>query len=342
MSDVEDIASQPNSPVVSSKLDRGKRYSWWFFTWNNPIHPADKKRLCRMPFRYLRFQYEEGKQGTPHYQGVFMCKNATTFSAIKRRTGIPHLEAAIDPKAAAAYCGKPEGRLAGPWTIGQYPTGAGSGSRSDLLRVKEIIDGGGTLNDCYQELFTTTIRNYRGLYDYRRVSRPQARSWQTVLYVYTGDAGAGKTQAAMEETRVWGGGTYYLNLEGGMSNKIWWDGYDGEENIVIDEWRCQMMLQDFNKMIDCSPYNVPIKGGYVPFLGKRVWILSNWGTQRWYQKAAPSDDPVLRQSFRRRLHYEEVFVGKFQGQPDFDTYLFCRSQFVLAQRAGEIVINTNK
>lgn len=341
-SEDEHKPSQPDGFRLPAKVDRGKRYHWWFFTWNNPIHPADKERLCGMPFRYLRFQYEEGKQGTPHYQGVFALKHQSTFSAVKRRTGIPHLEAALDPKAAAAYCGKPEGRLDGPWTVGEYPTGKRAQSRTDLVILKNIIDGGGTLNDCYQAHFTTTIRNYRGLYDYKKVSQSRQREWQTVLFVYTGDPGAGKTQAALEESRVWGGGTYFLNLEGGMSNKVWWDGYDGQENVIIDEWRCQMMLQDFNKLVDASPYQVPVKGGMVPMLAKRVWILSNWGVERWYLKAAPREDPALRGSFMRRLHYVEVFVGKFQGQPDYESYLFLRSQFVVAQRAGEFVVNINK
>lgn len=338
----ESKPSQPDGDGRVNSVRRGKRYLWWFFTWNHPEHPSDKEWLCSLPFRYLRFQYEEGKQGTPHYQGVLCTKSQTTLSALKRSSCIPHLEACLNINAAKAYCGKPEGRLDGPWTVGEGPAHGGKRKRSDLVKLKEILDAGGSINDCYQAHFTSAIRNYRGLYDYKKVSQSCSRSWQTVLYVYTGDAGAGKTQAAIEEARVWGGGTYFLNLEGGMSNKVWWDGYDGQENVIIDEFRCQMMLQDFNKLVDSSPYQVPVKGGMVSMLAKRVWILSNWGTENWYLKAAPRDQPVLRASFQRRLHYVEVFVGKFQGQLDFETYLFLRSQFVVAQRAGEYRININK
>lgn len=92
-------------------------------------------------------------------------------------------------------------------------------------------------------------------------------------------------------------------------------------------------------MIDSSPMRVPIKGGFVNFLAKRVWICSNHHIDMFYGRVCTPGP--MRDSLMRRLHYIEYFDTRFQGQPDHETFLFTRSQFVLAQRAGEYKININ-
>lgn len=334
---------RPAADRCSSSRDpyKGKKFRWWFFTWNNPEHGTDDKSLlsCQI-FSYIKFQYEQGKEGTRHYQGLFYVQNKTSCRALMRRYGFSYLAPVKSISGAIDYCGKEDTRIDGPWTKGKLPS---QGNRTDLLVTKEIIDRGGTIEDCFEASYGSMVRYHRGVQMYYQIkNKNKKREWQTVCYVYYGDAGTGKTEAAKEECRVWGGGTYWLTLEGGTFGKVWWDGYNGEENVVIDEFNCQLKFTDFKRLIDSSPLTVPIKGGMVPFLAKRVWFLSNTPPNDWYMKAAPRDVPALRNSFKRRLHYEEAFETLFQGQPDYDSFVFSRSEFVVAQRAGEYKINTNK
>jgi len=332
---------QPAATRCTSSKDpyKGKQFRWWFFTWNNPEHPGDKKKLLKSGYKYLKFQLERGKEGTPHYQGVLYVDSPISCRALMRRNNFSYLAPVKSIKGAVDYCGKEDSRIEGPWCHGKLPS---QGSRSDLLVTKRIIDGGGSIEECFEHAYGSMVRYHRGIQLYYNMkNKNKARNWQTTCYVYYGDAGTGKTEAAKEESRVFGGGTYWLTLEGGTFGKVWWDGYGGEENVVIDEFNCQIKFTDFKRLIDSSPLTIPVKGGMVPFLAKRVWILSNTNPSDWYLKAAPRDSPALRKSFTRRLHYQELFDCLFQGQPDYDSFVFMRSQFAVAQHAGEFKINTN-
>jgi len=313
-----------------------KQYRWWFFTWNNPSHPEDKEILLESSIvSYVKFQLEKGKEGTLHYQGVLYCKSATRCTTLlKAFVGCGYFAPVINSEAAVRYCGKLESRVDGPWTAGKLPK---QGERSDLLECKSIIDNGGRMDDVFEQQFSNAVRYGRGLREYCAIkNRNNVRKWQTISYIYTGDAGTGKTQAAMIEAAAWGGGTYWLTVER-TGGKLWWDGYEGQENIIIDEFNCGISLTDFKRIIDSSPLTIPIKGGMVQFLGKRIWICSNNPLDVWYYKAAPPGPN--RNAFNRRIHYHERFDIKFQGAPGFEEYQETREWFVDLQKSGQIKIS---
>lgn len=315
---------------------KGKKFRWWFFTWNNPSHPLDKSRILAEKYTYCNFQLERGEAGTPHYQGVFYVANKSAARPLLSRIPYSYLAPVRSVSGAINYTGKTDTRVDGPWTYGTRPS---QGSRGDLEEIKECLDGGATMDKVWSLHFGQCVRYYRGFEKYHAiVNKHNVRKWLTVCYVYHGLAGTGKTQAAMEEARTFGGGTYWLTLEKGNGGKVWWDGYQGEENVIIDEFGCQIPFSEFKRLIDASPLSVPVKGGFTQFLAKRVWILSNLDVNVFYYKALSTD--AMRQSLWRRLHYVELFSERFQGQPDYDSFLFTRSQFVQAQRAGEFVIKT--
>jgi len=316
----------------------GKTFKWWFFTWNNPSHPEDKdKLLLDEGFQYIKFQYEKGKTGTLHYQGVCYSKKSRTCSSItKIYPECGYVAPVIDIKAAANYCGKSDTRVDGPWTMGSLPA---QGTRSDLLECKTIVDNGGGMAELFEQSFSNAVRYGRGLREYVTLkNKDKVRKWQTVSYVYTGDAGCGKTQAAMIEAEAWGGGTYWLTVER-TGGKLWWDGYEGQANIIIDEFNCGISLTDFKRIIDSSPLTIPIKGGMVQFLGKRIWICSNNPLDVWYYKAAPPGPN--RNAFNRRIHYHERFDTKFQGAPGFREYMETRQWFVSLQKEGKYIVKTD-
>lgn len=324
----------------------GRKFRWWFITWNNPKHPEDKEKLLKEKIiSYVKFQYEKGKSGTPHYQGVFYLKNPNTCSGLRKHfPGCGYMAPVKDTKGAITYCGKSESRLDGPWERGTPPK---QGARSDLLVCKEIVDGGGRMEDLFEQSFSNAVRYGRGLQSYiNLVDKKQPRSWQTTCYVYAGDARIGKSEAVKEEVQAWGGKTFWLTLEGGNMGKVWWDGYDGEPNVVIDEFEQQIRLGDLKRIIDSTPYKVPIKGGHVELKARRVWIMSNSLPETWYRKAAP-EGTAQRDALMARLHYVEKFLkvengglGKWQGQATFSEYQDSRWSFVEAQKDGSYNIDT--
>lgn len=320
----------------------GKTYSWWFFTWNNPDHPNEKNKLLSQyegsTTAYILFQYEKGEEGTKHYQGVLYNVKKITCSALsKKMVGCGYLAPVINTESAIKYCGKTESRIDGPWSAGRKPIQ--QGLRSDLLECKSIIDNGGGMDELFELQFSNAVRYGRGLKEYVTIKRRNiVRTWQTIAYIYTGDAGTGKTEAAKIESAAWGGGTYWLTIEK-LGGKVWWDGYEGQENIIIDEFNCGLTLTDFKRLIDSSPMTVPFKGGSTQFLGKRVWFLSNNPVDAWYYKSAPPGPN--RNALERRLHYKEWFGTRFQGQDNHEMYVETREWFVDLQKNGEWKINTN-
>lgn len=298
----------------------GKRFRWWFFTWNNPTDPEDRSTILEASWiQYAKFQYEKGESGTLHYQGVLYARNLVSCNVV--RAHIPncgYFAPVKDIEGAVDYCGKAETRIDGPWTCGKPPM---QGKRTDLLECKSIIDNGGRMDEVFELQFGNAVRYGRGLQQYINiVDKKNPRTWQTACYVYGGDAGLGKSEAAKAEVEAFGGSVFWLALESGLHGKVWWDGYDGQENVVIDEFEQQIRLNDLKRIIDSTPFKVPVKGAMVEFKAKRVWILSNSLPETWYRTVAP-EGSAQRDALMRRMHYVEKFLkpvngglGRFQGQ----------------------------
>nr|QTE03471.1 MAG: putative replication protein [Dendrocopos leucotos CRESS-DNA-virus sp.] len=91
----------------------------WFFTLNNPLIPAETlvQELQFLGSDGGTFQLEEGKEGTPHFQGVVTFKQRVRSSQLNR-VEPGRWEKLRSRAAAKKYCNKPAGRLDGPWSWG--------------------------------------------------------------------------------------------------------------------------------------------------------------------------------------------------------------------------------
>lgn len=61
-----------------------------------------------------------------------------------------------------------------------------------------------------------------------------------------------------------------------QNGNVWFDGYDGEEDIVINEFKGWLPVSLMCRLVDAAPLSLPTKGGHVKCLVKRVWIDSNF------------------------------------------------------------------
>lgn len=298
-----------------------KRYTDWVFTWNNPKHPEDKDKLLSLETKYIKFQYEVGEEKkTPHYQGQIVFKDGKTFTAVLKffkyycKTNIGYTAPTKKILKSINYVGKEEGRLDGPWEQGKPPK-EDQGKRNDILEIRKLIKEGKSIRQIWDtcEHFGTWTRNHRALAKFHAmVGVPEERKEQTICYVYWGKTRCGKSEAAKIESKAWGGSVYWLTLEGGMNGKVWWDDYNGEENVVIDEFNCQIRISDLKRIIDSTPLRIPRKGDSCMFLAKRVWILSQHNPEDWYDKVC-AKYCLEREALNSRLHYVEEFKEKFHG-----------------------------
>lgn len=143
------------------------------------------------------------------------------------------------------------------------------------------------LRDIAEEHFGDFLRYERGFRSYKGLILEQ-RSWATETVVVWGPSGTGKSKFAWEQ-----GGPDAYWLARPNSIRCFWDGYDGHETVVIDEFYGWLPYTFMLRLLDRYPLRVETKGGSVPFVAKKVIITSNLCPVKWYKEG-------LR-SLRRRL-----------------------------------------
>jgi hypothetical protein len=244
---------------------RGK---YWCFTLNN--YTEEEKKLVsdavehNEDITYVCFGIEKGETGTPHLQGYMEFKQRIRLGAIKRIGGFKrvHLELRQGTAAQAkAYCEK-DGEF---FEFGVLKKSQ-QGKRSDLLAVKDLIDGGADEAKVAEEHFGAWVRYRKSFSAYRNLVATR-QSVERRVYVLYGEPGTGKTRFVFEnEPSLWIANDPTLQ---------WFDGYRGEESVLLDDYRGDGNPAFLLRLLDRYPLQVPVKGGFVPWVPKRIFITSN-------------------------------------------------------------------
>ncbi len=104
-------------PKIKIKPKVQSRARIWCFTINNPDQKI-KSHLTHHIFlnqiKTIVWQIEEGKEKTPHIQGVLQFNNQHTFSQVREMLPKAHIEICKNFLGSKIYCQKKEGRISGP------------------------------------------------------------------------------------------------------------------------------------------------------------------------------------------------------------------------------------
>ncbi len=169
----------------------------------------------------------------------------------------------------------------------------GLGRSNALLNMKEFIDIGATEGELWSKFFAMMVQNHKSMSVYRRVSTP-SRNFQTKLEVYYGPPGTGKSVRANQVDS-----TAYWLRKPSSSGPLWFDGYDGQQTVVIDEFYGWISIDMFCRMVDRYPLMVETKGGAANFTPRRIIITSNVAPNKWWRFKQPNG-PVWA-AVQRRL-----------------------------------------
>lgn len=263
------------------------RAKHWCFTINN--YTDDDIAACRRvgethPCTYLVYGLERGDSGTPHVQGFVSFHTRLRLNQLRELISTRgHYEIARgSPRQAAEYC-KKDGDY---HEFGSPPLG--QGTRNDLQAVQERIIAGATKDEIRSEFFTVYAKYPRAITEYIHDLQTK-RTWETEVIVYWGKTGTGKTRAVYE----------FISLDDIYVHPgdSWFDGYHGQSVALFDDFNgSEFKLSYLLKLLDRYPMQVPIKGSYVNWVPKHIFITSNKDPQVWYENAHEEQRRAL---FRR-------------------------------------------
>jgi len=184
-----------------------------------------------------------------HYQCKCTWRVGKRWTQMKKLMGHHHFEKSVSK--CFAYTAKLDS------TMIVTHDGRAPGARSDLVAMKAIIDNGGTEEDLWDEHFGSMCRYNNAMSKYKALkSKKRKRPLLDVEWII-GPSGAGKSTQAEKENPD----AYWLNQDG--TGNIWWDGYDGESCVVIDDFRPNMFTyEQLLKLLSSrGNYRIAHKGG---------------------------------------------------------------------------------
>lgn len=261
------------------------------------------------PYASYLGQMEQGEGGYLHWQVLLVHSEPIRFSTLKRKLPTAHLETARDLAKCVAYVQKPDTRVEDepPLVKGLIEVGPGQGHRSDLddLRTR-ILDGQETVDDLLMG-DVTAWRHGRMTSDLvaaRDRARLGSGTRDVQVRVLYGDTGTGKTSAAIQGLQALGSVCRVTHW--GPGN---FDGYDGQDSIILDEFAGQPPLSALLTWLDRYPVDLPARYRSRPAAYSRVVLCTNTEPWTWYPEAPRAQ----RAALARRLHLVEHWAGSWDN-----------------------------
>ncbi|CAG8745975.1 5421_t:CDS:2 [Gigaspora rosea] len=138
------------------------------------------------------------------------------------------------------------------------------------------------------------------------------RFWRPVTFYLFGPGGSEKTGLVQELFSD----ELYDKPKKQQSGSNWWNGYEGQEIVLIDEFYTKIDWGDMINILNDSCFNVEKKhSGFEPFIAKYVFLTATKPPEEAYnfnQTGVTEDDNKRDyEQFDRRLDYIIEFQGKW-------------------------------
>lgn len=266
--------------MTEEKITSARNY---VFTINNYNDDSLKALLACKSLTYLVAGKEVAPTtGTKHLQGYVEFKRSMEFSAIKKLLPTAYLaKRKGTAQQASDYC-KEDGDFIEHGTI------SNQGKRSDLKEVVEMIQSSSTIQDIALACPEQYIKYNRGI-EKLRVFHIPVRNTVPHVSVFYGPTGSQKTYRALQLMDS-------LHYVWYPQQGLWFDGYDGHDCVLFDEFRGQLPFGMMLNLLDRYDSRVQIKGGTSRFNATKIFITSPVHPREWYPHLEGNDkiDQLLR------------------------------------------------
>lgn len=227
--------------------------------------------------------------GRLHIQGAVVFSRTMRMQAVKDLLGgQAHLEPMRGRWADQDYCCKD-----GDLIVSKDE--AKQGKRTDLLKFRESMKRkpNELLFDMDEDKLMT-VAKYPRLYEKMKMQslKAQSRKVRDVeVHVRWGEPGSGKTRLPYEE-----GAYVFDDYDNG-----WWDGYDGESVILLDDFYGGIKWGSFLHLLDRYQLKLKVKGSFTYAMWTKIYITSNVHPRNWYSKAPGDGAWGLCEELARRI-----------------------------------------
>lgn len=232
---------------------------------------------------YAVFQWEQCPETSRcHIQGYAEFAGGCRWSTFKNKVSdeTTHIEERRGTAAQASdYCEKEESRFPNTSPSVYGKCSGGQGIRSDLAVATELIRSGATLREVALNDMVGYVRHHRGFTALKTVLAVNRRTWKPHVVVYYGAPGTGKTRRVYDKH---GFENVFEVPTPRSGSEVWFDGYVGQEVILVDDFYGWFRWSFLLKFIDRYPQDLPVKGGFTPNLAKFIYFTSNTGPENWY------------------------------------------------------------
>lgn len=238
------------------------------FTWNNYQDVDYLKILERakveLKFSYLVYGHEIAPTtGTPHLQGYVQLEKRQYTTKINKFLPKVHITIVTgSSQDNIDYCKK---------DVNFYEEGAArtfarkvAKQKDDWMHLVNLAESG-KIDDIKNEHPREYLVYYR---TFKQMQQDHLKPEPVVRYCYWihGKAGSGKSRAVHQHYPT----AYWKN-----ANK-WWDGYKGEETVVLDDLAGAFLYEHLKRWADRYPVIGEVKGSSIGLSYKRFIVTSNF------------------------------------------------------------------